>query len=122
MCVIEKDPGSPKIERLHIIHLFEVDYNFVLKLIWGRRLVYQGEDNGCFGNQQFARPRHQCIDAMYKKILTYDMACIMLITFVIFDNDASGCYDWIIVALGMIAALHLNLPKSGAKMHGGALK
>jgi len=35
MCVIEKDPGSPKNERLCIIHLFEVNYNFVLKLIWG---------------------------------------------------------------------------------------
>jgi len=46
----------------------------------------------------------------------------MLITLAIFNNDASGCYDRIIVALGMIAALRLNLPKSGAKMHGGALK
>jgi len=46
----------------------------------------------------------------------------MLITLAIFDNDASGCYDQIIVAIGMIAALHLNLPKSSAKMHGSALK
>jgi len=84
--------------------------------------VYQGEDNECFGNQQFARPRHQCIDAVYKKTLTYDMARILIVTLAIFDNDASGCYDRIIVALGMIAALRLNLPKSGAKMHAGTLK
>jgi hypothetical protein len=32
--MIEKDPGSPRIERLRIIHLFEADYNFVLKLMW----------------------------------------------------------------------------------------
>jgi hypothetical protein len=50
--MIEKDPGNPKIERLRVIHLFEVDYNLSLKMLWGKRLVYQGEDNNCFGKQQ----------------------------------------------------------------------
>jgi len=38
--MIEKDPGSPRIERLRIIHLFKADYNFCLKLLWGCRMVY----------------------------------------------------------------------------------
>jgi hypothetical protein len=37
--MIEKDPGQPRIHRLRIIHLFESDYNFFLKIQWGRRLV-----------------------------------------------------------------------------------
>lgn len=37
--MIEKDPGRPKINRLRIIHLFEADFNFILKLMWGHRLV-----------------------------------------------------------------------------------
>lgn len=37
----EKDPGEPRLHRLRIIHLFEADYNFVLKLLWGSRLVTQ---------------------------------------------------------------------------------
>jgi hypothetical protein len=42
--LIEKDPdGEPKLNRLRIIHLFEADYNFVLKLLWGSRLVKHGE-------------------------------------------------------------------------------
>jgi hypothetical protein len=76
-----------------VIHLFEADYNFTLKLLWGKRLVYQGEDNNCFGHQQFARPGHQSIDAVHKKTLTYDLSRIMAVNLGVFDNDATGCYD-----------------------------
>jgi hypothetical protein len=119
--MIAKDPGSSKIERIRVIHLFEVDYNFTLKLLWGKRLVYQGEDNNCFGHQQFARLGHQSIDAVHKKTLTYDLAQIMVINLAVFDNDASGCYDRIIVALGMIAALHLRMPCGAVRMHAKVL-
>jgi hypothetical protein len=48
--MIEKDPGNPQIEWLQVIHLFEADYNLSLKLIWGSRMVHQGEDNNCFAS------------------------------------------------------------------------
>ena len=89
-----------------MIHLFKVDYNFCLKLLWGCHLVYQGEDNKCFGYQQYgSQPQHQAIDAVHKKTLTYDLSCIMQLALLMFDNDASGCFDRIIVALATIAAL-----------------
>ena len=37
--MLEKDKGSPKIERLRIIQLFEADFNFLLALIFGHRLM-----------------------------------------------------------------------------------
>jgi hypothetical protein len=119
--MIAKDPGSSKIERIRVIHLFEADYNFTLKLLWGKRLVYQGEDHNCFGHQQFARPGHQAIDAVHKKTLTYDLSRIMAVNLGVFDNDASGCYDCIIVALGMIAALRLRMPRGPVQMHAKCL-
>jgi hypothetical protein len=39
--MIEKDAGNPRIHRLRIIHLFEADSNFFLKIQWGHRLVRQ---------------------------------------------------------------------------------
>ena len=33
--MIEKDKGKPRVSRLRVIHLLEVDYNFVLRTIWG---------------------------------------------------------------------------------------
>jgi hypothetical protein len=37
--MIEKDSGKPRINRLRIVHLFEADLNFFLKIQWGHRLV-----------------------------------------------------------------------------------
>jgi hypothetical protein len=101
--MIAKDLGSSKIEHIRVIHLFEADYNFTLKL------------------QQFARPGHQSIDAVHKKTLTYDLARILNVNLAVFDNDATGCYDCIIVALGMITALRLQMPRGPVQMHAKAL-
>lgn len=49
--MIEKDPGNPRIEHFWVIHFFEANYNFCLKLLWGHQLVYHGEDNNCFRYQ-----------------------------------------------------------------------
>jgi hypothetical protein len=58
--MIEKDPGNPRIEHLRVIHLFEANYYLCLKLLWGKQMVYQGEDNNCFGEQQHgSQPRQQ---------------------------------------------------------------
>jgi hypothetical protein len=50
--MIKKDPGSPHIERLQVIHLFEADYNFCLKHLWGSHMVHKGKDSGTFEDQQ----------------------------------------------------------------------
>jgi hypothetical protein len=37
--MIEKIPGCPKINKLRVIHLYEADYNIILKIIWAQKLV-----------------------------------------------------------------------------------
>lgn len=37
--MIEKQPGNPKINKLRVIHLYEADYNVILKIIWARKVV-----------------------------------------------------------------------------------
>jgi hypothetical protein len=109
--MIEKDSGNPQIEHLRVIHLFEADYNLSLKLLWGKQLVYQGEDNNCFGKQQHGScPQHQAINAVHMKTLTYHLTRILCHSLIMFDNDATGCFDCIIVSLVMIAALQLGMP------------
>ena len=120
--MIEKDPGSPRIERLRVIHLFEADYNFCLKRLWGSRMVHHGEDSGTFGDQQDgSRPGRQAINTVHKKTLTYDLSRIFRTALAMFDNDASGCYDRIVVALATIAALRLGMPRAACRMQVAAL-
>ena len=44
-CMIQKDT-LPQITRLRIVQLYEADFNSVLKLILGRRLMYHSESHG----------------------------------------------------------------------------
>jgi len=48
--LLEKDPGSPEINRLRVIHIFEADYNKFLKTMWARRLVERGKKQISSGN------------------------------------------------------------------------
>jgi hypothetical protein len=42
--MIEKIPGRPLIHKLRVIHLLEADLNLSLGILWGRRLMAQGEN------------------------------------------------------------------------------
>ena len=39
--MIKKVPGKPLLSKLRVIHLYEADYNLLLKLLWTRRLSWQ---------------------------------------------------------------------------------
>jgi hypothetical protein len=45
------------------------------------------------------------INAVHMKTLMYNLTRILRVSLIMFDNDATGCFDRIIVALAMIAAL-----------------
>ena len=61
------------------------------------------------------------MNVVHMKTLTYDLTRILQVSLVMFDNDATGCFDRIIVALTMIAAFRLGMPCSPARMHSSAL-
>jgi hypothetical protein len=120
--MIKKDPGSPHIECLQVIHLFEADYNFCLKHLWGSHMVHKGKDSGTFEDQQDgSQPGRQAIEAVHKKTLTYDLSRILHTSLGMFDNNASGCYDHIVIALLTLMALHLGMPRAACCMQVMAL-
>jgi len=73
--LLEKTPGRPLIHRLRIIQLLKMDMNITFKLIWGRRLVWNIEDNNLMEDTlQFrARPIRRAISAVLLKVVTYDL-------------------------------------------------
>ncbi|KAI2509565.1 hypothetical protein MHU86_4826 [Fragilaria crotonensis] len=121
--MIEKDVGKPCIHCLRIVHLFEADYNFFLKLQWGHRLVRQAVDLDLLHPLQHGSiPGRSALDPIMLTQLTTDLCCILHHDVARFDNDASACYDRIIVALGMLAARRCGMPKNAIRLHADALQ
>jgi Reverse transcriptase (RNA-dependent DNA polymerase) len=120
--MIEKDEGKPFLTRLRIIHLFEADYNLFLKILFGRRMVSNGEHFQALNDQQHgSRPRRMTMDALFLARLEKDLIRQTKTNAAHMDNDATGCYDRIIVSLGMIACRRLGMPTSAIKCQTDAL-
>ena len=121
--MIEKDPGQPKINRLRIIHLFEADYNLFLKIMWGSRLVRRAVlFDVLHDGQHGSVPGRNPMDPIMLHQLTTDLCRLLKLNFARFDNDASACYDRIIVALAMLAARRCGMPNSAIRTHAQALR
>ena len=114
--MLPKDPGMLKVERLRVIQLFEADYNFVLQMVWGRRLVWNAQEYGVYMPAQRAQPGNLFIAAALNKVLSYDMIRQTKKLAASFDNDAKGCYDNIVPPQAMINYRRVGLPRSEAKM------
>ena len=121
--LIKKDLGQPRLHRLRIIHLFEADLNLFLKLQWGKRLVHRALDlNLLHDGQHGSVPGRNTLNPIMLMQLTTDLCRILKHDFVRFDNDASACYDRIIIALGMLAARKCGMPAHAIRTHSDALE
>jgi hypothetical protein len=121
--LIEKEEGKPYLTRLRVIHLFEADYNLFLKIIYGRRMVKNGERNHAMNDQQHgSRPRRVTSDALFLARFEKDLIRQLKINSAHMDNDATGCYDRIMVSLGMIACRRLGMPLSAIRTQAESLR
>ena len=72
--MLEKDTGQPKLHRLRIIQLFEADYNFLLSLVFGHRLMTFARKFCKLNESQYgSMSGKQAQSAVLNKILTYDL-------------------------------------------------
>jgi hypothetical protein len=62
--MIYKKLGVYLVNRLHAIHLFEVDYNFIIRTVLGRRTMYSEVDNKTPHPSRWAQPVRQCSDVV----------------------------------------------------------
>jgi hypothetical protein len=71
--MIKKIPGSPRLDKLRVIHLLEADLNLALGIIWSRRLMTQSEKVGAFGDEQWgSRKGRSANTVVLLKHFTYE--------------------------------------------------
>jgi hypothetical protein len=51
-CMIEKKPGVSRIDRLCVIHIFEANYNLILKVMWSRKAIWKIHNEGLLNDGQ----------------------------------------------------------------------
>jgi hypothetical protein len=67
-CMIEKIKGSPKVDKLRVIHLYEADYNIIQKIIWARKTIWKAHNSDrLHEGQAGSRPNQRAIDVVIKK-------------------------------------------------------
>ena len=111
-----KKPGFPLLHRLRGIIILEADYNWILRLIWGKRLFKNAAKKGKLMTAQQACPGFQSISSALNKVLAYDLMRLTKRSGGSFNNDAEGCYDRIVPPHAMLCCRRMGLPKSSATM------
>jgi hypothetical protein len=86
-----------------VIHLYEADYNLILKIIWASRLVWNAHDRGKINEGQAgSRLGRNAVDVVIQKEMKYLYCRETRTGMATMDNDAKSCYDQIICNLAMI--------------------
>jgi len=91
---LEKIPGSPYINRLRTLHLFEGDYNLILKWYSSRGFLQKAEQHHRLHNSQGGgRPGCSAIDLACKKLVLSDHIRITRTTAIDVSKDVARCFD-----------------------------
>jgi hypothetical protein len=109
--MLEKEPGNSRCHCLHILALFESDFNQARRVVIGRKLMHYLEDFDMLSSMQDeSHPGRQCISAMLKKVLSHDYMRLTRKTAALIENDTIGCYDRLVNNLILILLRKLGLP------------
>ena len=101
--LIEKIPGTPRIDKLRVIHLFEADLNLVFGILFNRRMLRQCEKQKLLSPEQWGARSGKCAnDPLLIKRLTYETINLTCTDAATFDNDAKSCYDRIVINIAML--------------------
>ena len=120
--MLEKDPGSPLLHRLRVIHLYEWDWNLLMGVKW-RHLLHRACDQklvneNCYGSM----PGKECLDPVFVKELEYEIARLMRLGLIVNDDDSKACYDRIHAFIANLVGRSKGLHKKVCIVHGRTLK
>jgi hypothetical protein len=111
--MIKKESGNSKIHCLHVIHLYEANYNLMLQAKW-RDLIHHAESHQSLHPGQYGgRSGRDAKILVFLEELKTKICYASRKSLINFDNDASSCYDRIIPALasliGQKFGMHWNV-------------
>jgi hypothetical protein len=120
--MIFKEPGNFKIHRLRVIHIYEADFNALLALKW-RQLLRSASKLGTLNAGQYGgRPGCEAQSLTLLEELKYDLSYLSRRSLINFDNDATSCYDRIVVPVASLINRKYGLHSAMVKLHAETLR
>lgn len=101
--LLEKTFGCILINKLRAICLLEADYNWLMKLIFAKRMMDNALSRGVVPAEQFAKKGSRPQDGCMIKLFHYDRARVLHHTAAIESVDLHSCYDSVAHPVASIA-------------------
>jgi hypothetical protein len=121
-CMLGKDEGVPRIHRLRVIHLYECDLNLLFSLFF-RELDQHCEDNQLINKGVYGcRPNRRAMDPVFVDVTQTEISMVTRTNLVKFNNDATACFDRILVHLLNLCLRSYGMPKKLTKILGELLR
>jgi hypothetical protein len=87
--MIEKKSGVARIDKLHEIHIFEADYNLILKVMWSRHAIWKIYNLNLLNEVQASSRSGNCaIHLAIQKEMKYTYSKLTRTPLITIDNDA----------------------------------
>jgi hypothetical protein len=122
-CMIEKTVGVAKINKLRVIHIFEADYNLILKCMWARKAVWESHKKNLLNvSQAGSRPGGRAIEVAVQKEMKYTYAKLTRTPLATIDNGAKSCFDRILCNIAMLVSQYYGVPIDYCKLQSTTLQ
>jgi hypothetical protein len=108
--LLEKEFGNIYLDKMRAICLMEVDFNWLMKLAFAKRMMDQAYDAGIIPVEQFAHRGTQAAQGFLYKVLFRDMIRTLYLVAGLPGFDLGNCYDTVSHPIASIAMQALKVP------------
>ena len=115
--MIYKELGNVKIHRLRVIHLYKADMGLLWGAKWGKSMKTTVQENTLHPGQYGGLPGRDCTSVTFFKELRYEYARLTRYPFSNFYNDATACYDRILLSIASLFGLKFGLHQDIVFIH-----
>ena len=95
LLLLQKEIGNIDIDKLRAIILFEADFNWLLKMIFSKRLTSRAIENDTLPQEFFAIKGRSAKEAILARTLWCDTNRLQHRSFAVVSADLSQCFDLI---------------------------
>jgi hypothetical protein len=119
---LEKMPGQPYLDKLRVIHLYEADWNIILKFFIAYKLNLQAcREKTVATEQAGGRPGRNAADTAAATVITNEIILLQKLTGTILYHDAKACFDRIIENLSNASLLSEGINPKLVRLHAKTL-